>query len=143
MGLPLALRLTVEDAPAHGDRKFIDDALDEMNRPFFAGTEFGRIGVFVRDDDGKIRAGLDALIEANWLYVDNLWVEDSLRGRGIGRLLMAEAERVAVARGCHSAWVDTFSFQAPGFYQKLGYEIFATLDYPPDHKRHFLRRTLA
>ena len=41
--------------------------------------------------------------------------------------------------GCHSAFVDAFSFQGPGFYPRLGYEIFEMLDYPPDHKRISLR----
>src|ERR1700733_13030693 len=43
---------------------------------------------------------------------------------------------------CHSAWVDTFSFQAPGFYPKLGYEVFGELDYPPGHRRIFFRKHL-
>jgi hypothetical protein len=55
---------------------------------------------------------------------------------------MGCAEGRAVERGCHSAWVDTFSFQAPGFYRKLGYEVFGELDYPPEHKRFFLRKRL-
>ena len=53
-----------------------------------------------------------------------------------------EAAR-AFERGCHSAWVETFSFQAPGFYRKLGYEPFGELDYPPGHKRIFLHKRLA
>ena len=142
MQLPQGFRLSVEDAPPRPDRKYLSDVLDEMNEPFFAGTAFGRIGVFVRGGDGRVEAGLDGLIEAGWLFVDNLWVAEALRGRGVGTTLMREAERVAVERGCHSAFLDTFSFQAPGFYQKLGYEIFATLDYPPRHKRHFLKRRL-
>ena len=55
---------------------------------------------------------------------------------------MAAAEGRAVERGCHSAWVDTFTFQAPGFYRKLGYAPFGELDYPPDFKRVFLRKQL-
>jgi hypothetical protein len=53
------------------------------------------------------------------------------------------AEASAVARGCHSAWLDTMSFQAPGCYRKLGDAVFATLEYPPDHQRHFLSKRLA
>jgi hypothetical protein len=56
---------------------------------------------------------------------------------------MTKAEGEALKRGCHSVWLDTFSFQAPGFYQKLGYEIFATLDCPPEHKHYFMRKRLA
>jgi hypothetical protein len=46
------------------------------------------------------------------------------------------------ARGCHSARLDTFSFQAPEFYRRMGYEVFGVLDYPPDHKRIFLKKQL-
>jgi GNAT superfamily N-acetyltransferase len=67
---------------------------------------------------------------------------DALRGTGIGRALIGAAERRALERGCHSAWVDTFSFQAPGFYRKLGYKPFGELDYPPDFKRIFLQKRL-
>jgi GNAT superfamily N-acetyltransferase len=77
------------------------------------------------------------------LFIRYLWVSDSLRGRGIGRELMAGAEAHALERGCHSAWLDTFSFQAPGFYPRLGYTVFGELDYPPGHKRIFLQKRLA
>jgi ribosomal protein S18 acetylase RimI-like enzyme len=139
--LPAGCRLTVEEAPAIADRKLIEDTLLAFNQPFLPGRS-KRVGIFIRDGEGKILAGLDAVIRAGWMFVDNLWVDASLRGQGVGRQLMAQAEVEAVARGCHSTWLDTMSFQAPGFYRKLGYEIFATLDYPPEHQRHFLRKRL-
>ena len=71
-----------------------------------------------------------------------MWVRADLRRGGIGRWLMQEAERRGRDLGCHSAWLDTFSFQAPGFYAKLGYREFARLDYPPDHQRIFLKKRL-
>jgi GNAT superfamily N-acetyltransferase len=140
--LPAGCHVAVEDAPSRTDRRIIDDELNALNRPFFSGAEFGRMGIFIRDADDKIVAGLDGMVEANWLFVDNLWVAESLRGLGIGSWLLAEGEHRAVARGCHSAWLDTFSFQAPDFYRKLGYTVFATLDYPPAHQRYFLRKSL-
>jgi ribosomal protein S18 acetylase RimI-like enzyme len=77
-----------------------------------------------------------------WLFVDNLWVHDDLRGQGHGRDLLARAERRALEHGCHSAWLDTF--QALGFYEKCGYSVFGTLeDYPPGQTRYFLRKRLA
>ena len=79
---------------------------------------------------------------AGWLFVKFLWVSHGLRGRGVGRELMDRAEVRSRERGCHSAWLDTFSFQARGFYEKLGYEEFGRLDYPPDHHRHFMRTRL-
>ena len=55
---------------------------------------------------------------------------------------MAQAEVRARERGCHSARLETFSFQALGFYEKLGYQDFARLGYPPDHHKHFMRKRL-
>ena len=79
----------------------------------------------------------------DWLQIELLFVPAALRGQAIGRGLMAEAERIAVTRGCHGAWLDTFSFQARGFYEALGYELLATLpDHPRGEARHFLRKLL-
>jgi ribosomal protein S18 acetylase RimI-like enzyme len=140
--LPQGLSLAIEDRPAEDDRETIDRALTDFNRPHLCDPAFGRIGVFVRDKENAIVAGLDASFYAGWLYVNNLWVDAGLRRRGIGRMMIEEAERQAEARGCHSAWLDTFSFQAPEFYRRLGYEAFGVLDYPPEHKRIFLRKRL-
>ena len=90
----------------------------------------------------SIVAGLGGETYSGWLFIRYLWVSDALRGKGIGRELMGSAEARALERGCHSAWVDTFSFQAPGFYPKLGYQVFGELDYPPGHKRIFLQKRL-
>ena len=75
----------------------------------------------VRPRGESIVAGLAGETYSGWLFIRYLWVSEALRGKGIGRELMAGAEARALERGCHSAWVDTFSFQAPGFYPKLGY----------------------
>ena len=77
-----------------------------------------------------------------WLFVEAVWVSEALRGRGVGRALMAAAERHARESGCHSVWLDTF--QARDFYLSLGYETFGVLeDYPPGQQRSFMRKALA
>lgn len=78
-----------------------------------------------------------------YLHVRLLSVDKGLRGRGFGRQLMEAAHTEARQRGCHGAYLDTFSFQAPDFYQKLGYEIYGKLDdFPQGYCRYFLRRSL-
>jgi GNAT superfamily N-acetyltransferase len=75
-------------------------------------------------------------------YVELLFVPESLRRGGLGRRLMRDAEEEAVRRGCRGAWLDTFSFQARGFYERLGYAAFGFIeDYPPGHSRIFLKKT--
>jgi GNAT superfamily N-acetyltransferase len=142
MDLPPGHRLSCEDDPSWDDRELIDIGLGEYNAPFLRDPSYEYFGIFVREDVGTIRAGLIGNCYAGWLFVNLLWVDADLRRGGIGRGLIAEAERRAAALGCHSAWLDTFSFQAPEFYKKLGYREFARLDYPPDHHRIFLKKQL-
>jgi len=79
----------------------------------------------------------------NWLFVSLFYLPADLRGRGLGTELLRRAEAEARARGCVGAHLDTFGFQARGFYEKLGYAVFGTLpDCPPGHARFFLSKRL-
>jgi ribosomal protein S18 acetylase RimI-like enzyme len=70
-------------------------------------------------------------------------VSAELRGQGWGRRLIEAAEAVGVKRGCQYVWLDTYSFQARPFYEKLGYRVFGQLpDHPPGHTRFFMFKTL-
>jgi GNAT superfamily N-acetyltransferase len=140
--LPVGYRLSVERQPSIEDRRVLSDALGEFNEPFLPKADPHSLAVLVRRPGGELRAGLDGFTYAGWLFIRYLWVHAELRRSGVGRGLMAEAEREACRLGCHSVWVDTFSFQAPGFYAKLGYREFGRLDYPSDHKRIFLQKQL-
>ena len=142
MELPPGLRLSIEDRPSRADREFIENMLGEYNKPFLRDSRFASVGIFVRDDSGAIRAGLIGYVYAQWLFVNLLWVHADFRRSGIGSGLLAEAERRAIALGCHSSHLDTFSFQGPEFYPKFGYREFGRIDYPPDHQRIFLEKRL-
>ena len=141
--LPPGFRLTIEDQPSATDWDRLGVALDKYNRKFLGETGFSRMGFFVRAEDGEIMAGLVGTTYAGWLFVAELWVHADWRRRGIGSQLLTLAERRAVEFGCHSAMLDTFSFQGPQFYPRFGYEIYGTLDYPPDHQRFFMRKRLS
>ena len=141
MPLPANLHLNVEDQPEAADIEALPERLEAFNQEQWPGHQHWQpLAVFVRSGEG-LMAGLAGDTYAGWLFIRFLWVGQDLRRQGIGRELMEEAERRARERGCHSAWLDTFSFQARGFYEKLGYAVFATLDYPP-HQRFFLRKRL-
>lgn len=144
MQLPPSLGLSFENNPSWADREFIDKSLGHYNAQFLQDTRWSYFGIFVRDDAGAaaIRAGLIGHCYAGWLFIALLWVHADLRRQGVGSALIAEAERHARAFGCHSAWVDTFSFQGPDFYPRFGYQEFARLDYPPEHQRIFFRKQL-
>ncbi|HEX3954553.1 MAG TPA: GNAT family N-acetyltransferase [Stellaceae bacterium] len=142
MKLPPGLRLSFEDNPSWNDREIIDEALGEYNAPFLHDARYSYFGIFVRDEASAIRAGLIGHTYAGWLFIALLWVHAELRRDRVGSSLIGEAGRHALTFGCHSSWVDTFSFQAPGFYKRLGYREFTRLDYPPGHQRIFLQKQL-
>jgi len=75
--------------------------------------------------------------------IDLLWVDSRLRGNGYGRKLLLTLEREAKSQQCHTSLLDTFSFQAPGFYRRLGYEVFGVIKgYPSGYEKYFLNKQL-
>ena len=129
-----------------GDEKDIQEIhglLKEYNLCNREKSESVPIGIFYEDETGKKQAGLTGETFGNWLCIQYLFVNESLRGQGVGREIMLAAETEAKKRGCKYVFVDTFSFQAPGFYIKLGYqEVFALTEYPYTGARHYYTKDL-
>lgn len=109
------------------------------------GIEDGRgLAFAARDDAGELVAAIAGHTWGGTCEVKQLWVDEALRGRGVGRALLARAIREAEARGCTQLLLATHSFQAPGFYAKQGFtELFRVDDYPRGHAQIFLLRRLA
>ena len=109
-----------------------------------AGDDKGKNLCFVlQTPEWKIVGGVIGATYWDWLYINLMWVREDLRGQGFGRQLLEKAETEARRRGAKRAYLDTFSFQAPAFYKKLGYEEFGRLeDFPVGHTRYFLVKTL-
>jgi GNAT superfamily N-acetyltransferase len=106
-------------------------------------SRYKRFAVSVRDDKDEIKGGIVAYTLWNWCFIELLWLDEAARRSGLGSELMARAEAVAAKRGARHVYVDTFSFQGDGFYQKLGYEIYGELgDFPPGHRRIWLKKDL-
>jgi GNAT superfamily N-acetyltransferase len=101
------------------------------------------LSVVLRGEGGALVGGLVGATIWGWLEVSLLWVSSAARGQGHGSRLLAAAEAEARRRGCHHARLDTFGFQAPDFYRRLGYRVFGTLDdCPRGQQRFFLAREL-
>ncbi len=97
----------------------------------------------IHDAAGQVVAGIAADVCGGWLMVHALWVDQTQRGRGLGQALLADAEQQARALGAHAVTLDTFSWQAEGFYLKQGYAVFGRLqDFPRGHERLYLRKPL-
>ena len=140
----LNLEIVRTDAPDYAERDPILRALiaysEAQSRPMDARP----LAVLLRDPaDKRLIGGLWGRTAWGWLHMDTLYVPDALRRGGLGSRLVRAAEEEAVRRGCIGAWLDTFSFQARGFYERLGYRVVGTIEnQPPGHARHFLQKPL-
>ena len=101
------------------------------------------LGVYYENETGKKLAGLTGKTFGNWLCINYLFVSENLRNQGIGSKIIISAENEARNRGCKYVFVDTFSFQAPAFYEKLGYRcVFSLTNYPYTEERHYYIKEL-
>jgi GNAT superfamily N-acetyltransferase len=101
------------------------------------------LAVFIYSAGGELMGGIAGNLWGECLEIDYLWVHGDLRGQGYGTRLLHTIEDEARERGARVATLNTYSFQAPAFYEKLGYIIFGTVEgYGPGHKKHFLKKAL-
>jgi GNAT superfamily N-acetyltransferase len=139
----MKLTLTLTDIASDEDRKGIAAPLIQYNDAKAGASNYRWLVVTLKDERGTVQGGLWGYTSYGWLFVQLLAVPEALRRMGYGRQLMHAAEQEAVARGCRNAWLDTFEFQARGFYEKLGYAVFGELpDHPPGFARFFLKKRL-
>ena len=116
--------------------------LGEHNEQFVA-WDHAAVFFVAYDDAGDVTGSLSASICWGKLRVDNLVVRADCRGRGIGTALMERAETAARDAGCSGVYLDTMSFQALGFYERLGYSEYGTLDgFAADATRHYLHKAI-
>lgn len=136
------MNINVTDQPNPQDQKFVIDNLWAYNNKTQP-VNIHPLFLTVTDDDNQIVAGLVASTWWGGLEVQYLWVGDQCRKSGYGRQLIQRAEEEARKRGCHMAYVDTFDFQARGFYEKLGYRVYGDLPgYAHRHTRYYLAKDL-
>ena len=132
------------------DREFVRNKVKAFNRSSmpeaYAGEDtdvnfMRQIDVILKDGEGAIIGG--ALADVYWgsAYLSWLWVDDTLRGTGLGRKLMNELEAQARSMDCKFVWMRTFSWQAKGFYEKIGYKVVGHVeDHPPGQSFYTLRK---
>ena len=121
----------------------IGDLIRSYNRSKREAADSEPLNLYVENDHGQLMAGLVAETFGNWLEIEYLFVKEDLRGQGIGSQLLQRAESEAKKRNCRFAFVNTYQFQAPAFYQRHGYkEVFSLKDYPYTGQRHYYQKDL-
>jgi GNAT superfamily N-acetyltransferase len=141
---PMQLEIVTTDRPTDEDRQAVLGLLVEYNARQTGEMPFRQFALLLREPgQAEIVGGLYAYVLYDWLSIELLIVPESHRDHGFGTELIRRAETYATEAGCVGVWLNTFSFQALGFYQKLGYEVFGSLDdYPRGSQRYFLRKRL-
>ncbi len=115
----------------------VRNKLIEFNSRHVPNGTYEELNLVLKNDNDEVVAGLNGVMRWNWLDIDFLWVSDDARGQGLGRRLLEEAERFAQVKECTFIKLNTFSFQAPEFYKKFGYEVIAIIDNAPTGYKHY------
>ena len=137
------MQFALSDSAEPGTFEAIFHALDAASRDRIGPAKPRLLVIPIRDDAGVAIGGLWGVTLFRWLHVEMLLVPEPMRGQGVGTALMELAETEARSRGCLGMHVDTFSFQAAPFYEKMGFSQFGVLDdCPPGHARLFFQKRL-
>jgi GNAT superfamily N-acetyltransferase len=134
--IPPPLAFAAQDGPDEAAENALGEGLSAHSADRGLPGDWTPRYILGRDPENAIKAGTRFVTAFEWLFVHLLWVAEPYRGRGVGSRLMAEAEQTARRLRCRGAYLDTFTFQAPKFYERLGYREFGRLDdFPPGHSR--------
>jgi GNAT superfamily N-acetyltransferase len=135
-------RVVVDHAPSQADNAVVREGIIAFNENI-VGERDKAFSIFLKNQSGKVFGGMQVFLDTESVYIDVLWVEESLQKQGYGTKLLDAAEREAIKNGCVFSLVDTFDFQAEEFYLKNGYErIGEVKNYWHGHSKIFLRKKL-
>ena len=136
-------RIVVPETPDRADRDIILARLVECEAAAAGPPEIKSLAVLLKDEAQRTIGGLWGTSVFRWLVVEYVLIPDDCRGLGLGTELMRRAEDIARERNCIGIWLDTYSFQARGFYEKFGFTMFGEVaEHPPGHQRHFMKKLL-
>src|SRR5262245_1797108 len=128
--------------PTPDEVQYLEDRIYEYNSSATAIADGELLAFFVRER-GRSVAGIAGHTWVGTCELRQFWVDESQRHRGLGTRLFQAAEQEARRRGCTQIVLMTFSFQAPAFYEKHGFEVIATIDdHPHGHRNLLMRKRL-
>ena len=142
-GSAIVARVAVEGSRKSATSRDLWKGLVRFNRAQVGAIRYRRAVLSARDARGRLLGGL--ILQSYWResYIELLWVSARARRGGLGGKLIQEAERQARRHGSRLIHVNTYSFQAPGFYEKQGYRRFGSLSGSPEgERRHFYVKAL-
>jgi GNAT superfamily N-acetyltransferase len=138
----MKIRLDLDSNPTISDIDVIQKGINKFNNEKMGENE-KEFCIYLRDESDVIHGGLFAVSYSESIHIILMWMEDELRGKGYGTKLIKAAEEEGIKRNCLYSCVDTFSFQAEGFYRKCGYQPIGIVHHALlNHSRIFLKKYL-
>ena len=135
--------LIVTDTIGPEAHRVIDDGLRQFNIATSGIDDWQALGVFAVDADSKkVLGGLTGRTSLGLLFIDVFFLPEALRGGGLGSRILRMAEDEAARRGCTAAMLATINFQAPGFYERNGWQVFGEIESKHGISRVFLTKAL-
>lgn len=137
----------MSDFIADNSSDFADQAkqkIAQFNAKHWDASKRQGLGLKKLNSRGELIAMLAGRTFGNWFYLESFWLADLERGKGLGSVMLNEAEQIAKRRGCKFVLLDTLEFQAKPFYQRHGYQVqWVQQDYPfAGGAKYFMTKTL-
>jgi GNAT superfamily N-acetyltransferase len=137
------MKLTIDFDVSEQDEEVIREGLNEFNAQFVGPTNNQQFRLAVRSEGGEVVGGVLASCMWQWLYINVIWVSESLRGQGHGAELLEAAEQEGINRGMKYVMLHTFSFQARPFYESQGYAVSGEVqDFPDGYSQYVMCKRL-
>ena len=138
------MEITKPLPPEDDDLEALKAGLTEYNESFTGAVHREKVSSFVKNDSGVIVGGILGEINWNWMHIQGLWVDVSIRKGGWGSKLLSGTEVYALSKNTTNIRLETTTFQALGFYVKAGYSVFGELpNMPQGHTSYFLQKQLS
>jgi GNAT superfamily N-acetyltransferase len=135
--------LVLEDSPAAEDLALLEERVAAAAIAAGGFAEEQEFGIFARDEEGRVLAGISAIVWGGCCELQAMWVEESLRHRGLARALLAGAETEARRRGCALVAFHAYDLLVRGLYERLGYDTVGVIeDCPAGSAARWYRKVL-
>jgi len=133
----------INDEPSPEDKKVMVDGMLSYHTSKGHPRKTDSYSILLKDKNNKVLGMIIVSFLWNGMRIDSLWIDEVMRNQKWGNKLVRMAETEGVKRGCSFAYTDTFTWQAPTFYEKLGYELYGKLDdFPKGSSLNYYRKNL-